>query len=53
MRNNAAGVGGCGAAWRGPHACVHVCVYVYTCMCLCMSVMVYIVVLHTYVWEAA
>ena len=27
MRNNAAGVGGCGAAWRGPHACVCVCVW--------------------------
>ena len=52
MRNNTAGVGGCGAAWRGPHACM-CCVCMCTCMCLCMSVMVYIVVLHTCVWEAA
>ena len=40
MRNNAAGVGGCGAAWRGPHACVFVCAHVCVCVCVCACVRV-------------
>ena len=39
MRNNAAGVGGCGAAWRGPHACACVCGCVCVCVCSCVLCM--------------
>ena len=49
MRNNAAGDGGCGAVWRGPHACVCACVYVF----VCVGEGIYSRFAHICVWEVA